>query len=246
MSDRTDYELIYWPMLQGRGEFVRLVLEDAGVAYVDRARLPEDEGGGIACVVACREGKRPGVPPYAPPVLRSGSLVIAQTAVICEYLAQRHGLAPTDEPGQLEARQLMLTVLDVVDEAHDTHHPIAVGHYYEDQADAALLATRVFVSERLPAWLAYFERVIGSSGGAWLLGATPSYADLALFQLVEGLEYAFPKAMARLTRDVPVTVGLRDAVKARPRLAEYLASPRRIPFNEHGIFRYYEALDVEA
>lgn len=241
------YELFYWPALQGRGEFVRLVLEDAGASYADVARLPAEMGGGVHQVVEMRRGAdEAGMLPYAPPILRAGELVIAQTAVICDYLGHEHGLAPEDLPGQLAVRQLQLTIMDVVAEAHDTHHPLATSMYYEDQKDAAKVAASAFTSGRLPSWLGYFEKVLARNpGGEWLVGESATYVDLSLFQLVEGLSYAFPNAMSGLTSEIPRVIGVRDRVRERPGVAQYLASDRRIPFNEDGIFRHYPELDAE-
>lgn len=241
-GETETYELFYWPFLPGRGEFPRLVLEDAGVDYVDVARLPESEGGGMPALMAMREDAGAAVQPFAPPILRVGDLVIGQTAVICEFLAERHGLAPDSEPGRLAARQLMLTLLDVVDEAHDTHHPLTSALAYEEQEEAAAVAGRAFAGERLPGWLDYLER-IASKSDHWLIGDRATYVDLALFQLVEGLDYAFPRAMAAHASRADAVLAIRDRVAARPRLAAYLASERRLPFNEDGIFRRYPALD---
>ncbi len=237
------YELFYWPFLPGRGEFVRLVLEDAGVPYDDVARRPEADGGGVAAVVAMRSPPGRGGGPFAPPVLRVDGRVIGQTAVICAFLGERFDLAPPAEAGRLVARQHLLTVLDVVAEVHDTHHPVTASWTYEAQRAEAAAAARAFVDVRLRQWLDYFERVL-VDGGRWLCGAQPSYADLALFQLIEGLHYAFPRAMAALAGEAPHVGEVRARVAARARIAEYLASARRIPFNEDGIFRHYPELDL--
>lgn len=242
MSDR--YELYYWPMLQGRGEFVRLVLEEAGAPYVDVARLPESEGGGMKPLLAFYEGDAAGHPTFAPPILKVGDLVLAQTANICFYLGRRLGLAPPNEDEQFLANQLQLTIADLVAETHDTHHPIAVGKVYEEQKEAALEKTRYFLDERLPRFLSYFERVLEKNGGDHLIGSTLSYVDLSMFQVLAGLEYAFPSAYARETEETPCLVELRAAVSARPKIAAYLGSDRRIPFNEDGIFRRYPELDL--
>ncbi|MGB5703731.1 MAG: glutathione S-transferase [Polyangiales bacterium] len=239
------YQLYYWPILQGRGEFVRLVLEEAGAPYVDVARMPEAEGGGFKPLLAFVQGEQPGHPPYAPPVLVDGELVLAQSAAICAYLGERHGLAPDDPGRRKQALQLQLTVGDVADEAHDAHHPISAMLYYEDQKEAALQAAAKFREERLPNFLGYFERVIERSGGPWLMGGALTYPDLALFQLFEGLRYAFPNALADVCSSTPSVLALRDRVAARPRIADYLASPRRLPFNEHGVFRHYPELDSD-
>ena len=232
------YQLYYWPEIQGRGEFVRLALEDAGASYVDVARAK----GGMNKMMAMMDGgdRRP---PFAPPFLKAGKLVIGQTANILLYLAPRLKLGPRAEPGRLWLHQLQLTVTDFVKEIHDTHHPVAGSLYYEDQKAVAQRYTQYFLKERVPKYLAYFARVIENSGGPYLLGRSFSYVDLSLFQLVEGLRYAFPKAMARIQRKAPNVVSVRDRVVVRPRLKTYLASPRRLPFNESGIFRHYPELD---
>lgn len=233
------YELYYWPDIQGRGEFVRLALEDAGADYVDVAR----RRGGEDRLMAIMGGKREPHPPYAPPFLKAGRLVIAQTANILLYLGARHGLAPKAEPARLWTHQLQLTIADLVKEVHNTHHPIASALYYEQQRKEAKRCTREFWRRRPQKYLGYFERVLEQSGGPWLSGRRVSYADLSLFQVVEGLRYAFPRAMRKLERDIPRVVAVRDAVCKRSRIAAYLASPRRIPFNEYGIFRHYKELD---
>jgi glutathione S-transferase len=233
------YELYYWPEIQGRGEYVRLALEEAGAAYVDVAR----RRGGEDKLIAILESTRQQYPPYAPPVLKAGRLLIAQTANILQYLGPRHGLAPKNEPGALWVHQLQLTIADFVEEVHQTHHPIATALYYEEQRKEAKRYSREFWKRRPQKYLGYFERVLERSGGPWLTGRRLSYADLSLFQVVEGLRYAFPKAMRRLESEVPRVVAVHDAVAERPRIAAYLGSPRRIPFNEYGIFRRYKELD---
>jgi glutathione S-transferase len=238
------YELYYWPMLPGRGEYVRLVLEEAGVPYVDVARLPEDDGGGFKPLLEFVQGERPGQPAYAPPILVHGDLVVAQSAAICAYLAERHGLAPDDAGKRMQALQLQLTIADVTDEAHNTHHPINAGLYYEDQKNAAVEASQNFLEQRLPRFLGYFERVLERSGGEWLMGDTLTYPDLSLFQLTEGLAYAFPKGFAQVAASTPLLLTLRDRVAKRSRVAAYLASDRRLAFNELGVFRNYPELDL--
>ncbi len=237
------YELYYWPSIQGRGEFVRLALEAAGADYVDVARASPDQGGGVAALMRMMDGSA--TPPFAPPFLKAGGLVIGQTANILLHLGQALDLAPQDEAGRLWVHQLQLTVADAVDEAHDTHHPIAGSLYYEDQKPEALRRAADFVANRTPKYLGYFEQVLARnpSGDGHLAGDRQSYADLSLFQLVEGLRYAFPGAMARLEPDLPRTRALCARVAGLPRIKAYLASSRRLPFNEQGIFRRYPELD---
>ncbi len=227
------YRLIYWPMLQGRGEYVRLALEAAGADYDDVARGEA----GVQAVLAANRGELPGLPPLAPPILEHEGLVLAQTANILLYLGPRLGLAPTDEAGCLHAHQLQLTIADVVAEVHDTHHPLATHLYYEDQKEAALIRATHFVQRRLPKYLGYLERVAGE----WMLDAF-SYVDLSVFQTLRGLEYAFPRGTAAL--EIPKLRTIADAVERRPRVADYLASERRLPFNADGIFRAYPELDA--
>lgn len=239
------YELYYWPSIPGRGEFVRLVLEEAGVSYVDVGRQPREEGGGVEAVVAFWAGKREGHPIFAPPVLKQGDFVLAQTAAICHFLGRRHGLTPGDETGDAHALELQLTIADLVDEVHDTHHPISSALYYEDQKREAKQRAAHFVSERLPRFLGYFERVLRQGGGDVLVGTRISHADLSLFQALEGLAYAFPRAFAQVSAATPGLLGLRERVRTRPRIAAYLASERRMPFNQEGIFRRYPELDAK-
>jgi glutathione S-transferase len=240
----TPYELYYWPEIPGRGEFVRLVLEEAGAAYVDVGRQPRGEGGGVEAVVAFYAGRNAGHPIFAPPVLKQGDFVLAQTAAICHFLGCRHGLAPQDEAGVLQALELQLTLADLVGEVHDTHHPISAALYYEDQKSAAKKRAAHFVGERLPRFLGYFERVLEQNGGGVLVGTGLSHADLSLFQVLEGLAYAFPRGFARASEAAPGILALRERVRTRPRIAAYLASERRLPFNQQGIFRRYAELDL--
>ena len=233
------YELYYWPGIQGRGEYVRLALEEAGADYADVARSER----GMAAMIGMMEA-RAGMPPFAPPFLKAGKLVIGQTANILLYLGSRHGLAPKAEAGKLWVHQLQLTVTDFVVEIHDTHHPIGVSLYYEDQQGPAKKRTGEFWKERVPKYLGYFEQLLKNNGGSYLTGRRLTYADLSLFQIVEGLRYAFPKRMKAFEREIPGLVDLRDRVAARPNIKAYLASDRRIAFNEDGIFRRYKALDI--
>jgi glutathione S-transferase len=235
------YELYYWPSIQGRGEFVRLALEEAAADYVDVAR----ERGGVNRMMRVMEGAAVARPPFAPPFLKAGRQMIGQTANILLFLGGRHRLTPKDAAGRLWTHQLQLTLADLVVEAHDTHHPIAAGLYYEDQKPAARRRAEDFRRNRIPKFLGYFERVLARNprGERWLIGARLTYADLSLFQVVEGLTYAFPRAMQRQAKRHPKLVALHDRVAARPRIKAYLASGRRIPFNEDGIFRHYRELD---
>ena len=235
------YELYYWPSTPGRGEFVRLALEEGGAQYRDVAR----SRGGMARMMRLLNG--PGAhPPFAPPILKAGKLVLSQTANILLYLGDALDLAPRNEAGRLWTHQLQLTMADFVAEIHDTHHPIASSLYYEDQVPEAKRYAAQFRKDRLPKYLGYFERVMARNpqGPRYLVGARATYADLSLFEIVEGLAYAFPRAFARAARRHPNVLALRDRIAARPRIAAYLASKRRLPYDQVGIFRHYPALDA--
>ncbi|MCW0001222.1 glutathione S-transferase [Pararhizobium sp. YC-54] len=235
------YELYYWDGIPGRGEFVRLALEQAGADYVDVARTD----GGMARMMAMMKNKTAGVAPLAPPFLRDGEFLVSHAANILLYLGNRLGLAPEDEAGRITAHGLQLTITDFVAEIHDTHHPIGVSLYYEDQKDEALRRAENFLEERLPKFLGYFERQLtkNSHRQVHALGGTLTYVDLSLFHLVEGLRYAFPGAMTAAEPDYPLLVALNAQVSHLPRIKAYLASERRLAFNEQGIFRHYPELD---
>ena len=232
------YELYYWPGIQGRGEYARLALEEAGADYADVARTER----GMAAMMRMMEATS--TPPFAPPFLKAGKLVIGQTANILLYLGARHGLAPKPEAGKLWVHQLQLTIADLVLEIHDTHHPLGPSLYYEDQRAPAKKRSEEFWNERVPKYLGYFERLLKSNGGSYVTGRRLTYVDLSLFQIVEGLRYAFPKRMKAFERNIPGLVGLHDRVAARSNIKAYLESDRRIAFNEEGIFRHYKELDL--
>jgi glutathione S-transferase len=233
------YELYYWPSIQGRGEFVRLALEDADADYIDVARER-----GTASMMAMMGSDETATPPFAPPFLKAGKLVIGQTANILLYLGSRHDLAPKTDAGRLWLHQLQLTIADLVLEIHDTHHPLGPTLFYEDQRTPARKRTAEFWAERVPKYLGYFERLLRQRKQAYINGRKVTYVDLSLFQIIAGLRYAFPKHMEAYERQIPALVELHDRVAARPNIEAYLASDRRIPFNEDGIFRHYKALDA--
>lgn len=237
------YELYYWPTIQGRGEFVRLALEEAGAAYVDVAREEGPGRGTEALLALLDEGGEH--PPFAPPILRDGEVLVAQTAAILLHLGPRLGLAPEDDAGRLWTHQIQLTLADLVAEAHDTHHPVGVDLYYEDQQPEAARRAEGFRRGRIPKFLDWLETVLSrnSAGNGWLVGGDLTYADLSAFQVVEGLRYAFPTATAEALARTPRLAALAARVRDLPNIAAYLASPRRIAFNEDGIFRRYPELD---
>lgn len=240
------YELHYWPTIPGRGEFVRLALEAAGAPYVDVARRPGDAGGGVPAMQRALDDRDARHPPFAPPFLKDGDFVVGQTAAILQYLAPTLKLVGRSEQVRTWTLQIQLTIADMVTEAHDTHHPIAPGLYYEDQKPEALRRAGDFCRIRMPKFLQWFERILSQNpaGSRFLVGGRLSYADLSLFQLVEGLRYAFPQAAERALSGTPLVVALHRRVAAQPRVAAYLRSERRLPFNEQCIFRRYPELDI--
>ncbi len=240
------YELYYWPSVQGRGEFVRLAMEEGGARYRDIAR-ESGKGAGIAAMMRVLDDRAVGTPPFAPPFLKAGRLLIGQTANILQYLGPRHALAPKSEAGRLWTHQLQLTIVDFLVEIHDTHHPVAGSLYYEDQKKEAQRRAADFLTNRIHKFLGYFENVLAqSTGKRYMLGTQLTYVDLSMFQLIAGLKYAFPNAMAKVGRKYPRLFALHSRIQDRPRIAAYLASPRHIPFNNEGIFRHYPELDAAA
>jgi glutathione S-transferase len=233
------YDLWYWPSIQGRGEFVRLAMEAAGIDYRDRAR--EDGAEALMKDMAARAPFEP----FAPPYLDTGKMVIAQVAHILTWLADTHKLAPSDEKLLFWTIQLQLTVTDLVAEVHNVHHPVALDEYYDKQKSEAKRYAEGFREQRIPKFLGYFERATSAVPGDWIAGDDWSPIDTSLFQVVEGLRYAFPKRMKTVEADHPGLVALHDRVAALPRIAAYLESDRRIAFNTDGIFRHYPELDAD-
>ncbi|HVW68415.1 MAG TPA: glutathione S-transferase [Steroidobacteraceae bacterium] len=239
------YQLFYWPGIQGRGEYVRLALEEAGAAYEDVARA-SGKGKGVTALLRLMSPKAPGHPPFAPPFLKAGRLLIGQTANVLLFLGGRHGLAPPDEAGRLWVHQLQLTIADFVGEVHDTHHPIASGLYYEEQKREARRRAADFLANRVPKYLGYFEGLLSRKRGQrYITGTKLTYVDLSLFQIIAGLSFAFPRTMSRTARSYKGLFALHDRVQQLPRIAAYLASERRVPFNNEGIFRHYPELDTK-
>jgi glutathione S-transferase len=240
------YQLHYWPTIQGRGEFVRLALEAAGAPYVDVARGDESQGQGVAAMMEFIESPKVAHPPFAPPFLVDGKVVVAQTAAILLYLGPRLGLVSNNEVKRLWTHQLQLTIADMVAEVHETHHPVGMNLYFADQKPEAARRAKEFRQSRLPKYLGWFENVLlrNPKGRAHLVGKRLSYADLSLFQLIDGLLYAFPKSTRRALKKKPLLAALHESVARHPRIASYLSSERRIAFNEDGIFRHYPELDA--
>ncbi len=239
------YELYYWDGIQGRGEFVRLALEEAGAEYIDITRQ-SGRGRGTGAMLAVMQSDGEALPPFAPPFLKDGDLIISHVANILLYLGPKLGLAPDDEGLRYLVNGLQLSITDFVAEVHDTHHPIATSLYYEDQKEEAKARSAAFIKERIPKFLGYFERVLNQNpeGSDYIVGNALTYVDLSLFQIVEGLVYAFPKAMSSYRSSYPLLAALRDRVERRPNIIHYLRSDRRLAFNTEGIFRHYPELDI--
>jgi glutathione S-transferase len=240
-----NYELYYWPGIQGRAEFVRLALEEGAAPYVDVALIPEEEGGGVPAILGFLEDANLEHPPFAPPFLKAGRQLIGQTANILFFLGDRLGLAPRDVAGKRWAHQLQLTIADFIVEIHDTHHPLGGGLYYEQQKAEAKRRSKEFRQERLPKFLGYFERVLkcNPAGDRWMVGKRISYVDLSMAQTVAGLRYAFPAASRAVLRSCARLRALHDEVFSRPRIKRYVAGGRRLAFNNDDIFRRYPELD---
>ena len=240
-----NYELYYWPGIQGRAEFIRLALEEAAAPYIDVALIPEEDGGGVPALMGILEDPNVERPPFAPPFLKAGRQLIGQTANILLFLGDRLDLAPRDAAGRRWAHQLQLTITDFIVEIHDTHHPIGGSLYYEQQKPEAKRRSNAFLENRLPKFLRYFERVIrcNPAGDCWMIGKRLSYTDLSMAQVVAGLRYAFPSASRKALRACPRLRVLHDEVFSRPRIKRYVASGRRLAFNNDDVFRRYPELD---
>ena len=240
------YELYYWDGIQGRGEFVRLALEEAGADYVDVSRGKSPGQGMDAMLDIMKHGTQPLIP-FAPPFLKDGDLFVSHVANILMYLGPTLGLAPRDEAQRYSANGLQLAITDLVAEVHDTHHPLSTAQFYQDQRDAAKIRAAAFINERIPKFLGYFERVLlhNASGPTHSIGGALSYVDLSFFQVIEGLRYAFPRAMKGYTSRYPALIALHDSIAKRPNIVRYLQSERRLPFSEDGIFRHYPELDQD-
>lgn len=237
------YELYYWPGIQGRAEFIRLALEEAGADYLDVGTAAPSRGGGVAGILKMLAARGNSRPPFAVPVLKAGRQLIAQTPNILFFLGGPLKLAPQDKAGRIWTHQLELTIMDLYQEIFSTHHPLGDGYAYEEQRAAARRRTKDFLAARLPKFLSYFERVLQLNHRRWMVGARPTYADLSMAQMIAGLKYGFPKAMARALRKHRRLGALHDAVFERPRIARYVGSGRRLPFNNEDLFRHYPALD---
>ncbi|MAV87375.1 MAG: glutathione S-transferase [Rhodospirillaceae bacterium] len=240
------YKLYYWPHIQGRGEVVRLALEYSNSEYEDVARNVSDPGSARTLITEFLNNNNNVNLPFAPPFLIDGDSVIAQAALILHYLAPKIDLVSEREDERLFAHQIQLTVTDLLMEVHDTHHPISNSLYYEDQIEEAKKRTTNFIENRIPKYLKYFETILinNHKTNDWLVGNKLSYADLSLFQIIEGLRYAFPQATSKVERDFPHVINVRNKVETIPNINAYLKSSRRIPFNTMGVFRYYPELDM--
>ncbi|GHC77923.1 glutathione S-transferase [Limoniibacter endophyticus] len=247
MAEDAKYKLYYWDGIQGRGEFVRLAFEDAGVDYIDVAR-EEGEGMGPEAVMAALQNKKTSFIPFAPPFLTYGDVTISHVANILYFIGPDLRLAPEDEDLRIFVNGLQLTLTDFIAEIHDLHHPISGSLYYEDQKTEAKRRARYFIDERLPKFLGYFERVLTQNrdGNMQLVGKRVTYVDLSMFQLIEGLRYALPNAMRRVEDDVPLLLALHHTISQRPNIKAYLGSKRRLGFTGSGIFRHYPELDISA
>ncbi|MCJ1328883.1 hypothetical protein MMC10_005560 [Thelotrema lepadinum] len=251
------FELLYWPTMPGRGEFIRLPLEATGVAYNDVCNEQKSGMGQLSKLIdSSSTSDSDGNPvAFAPPVLRvtgagkdGTSLVIHQTPAILAYLAPQIGMVPEDDAGAAAyVAQIALTALDLNNETHDTHHPVGVSLYYEDQKDEALKKAKDFRENRIPKFFSYFERVLKGNEkdgkGQYLVGDKLTYADTTVWQVLDGLYFAFPKEIAAREKEYPLLIGsFYPKFKQEKGIKDYLASDRRLPYSM-GIFRHYPELD---
>ena len=212
---------------------MRLALEEAGADYVDVARRGRQTRRAPA-MMKLLESNPAGAAALCAAVPEAGKDISRRRRSFCSISAPRLSLAPRDEAGRLWAHQLQLTVTDLVVHIHDTHHPVSGWLYYEEQRPAAKRRTADFWRYRAPKFLGYFERVLQRNGGKYMVGRRLTYVDLSLFQIVEGLRYAFPKRMKRFEKKVPLLIALHDRVAKRPRIAAYLVLETAHPVQPMG------------
>ncbi|KAK4058824.1 hypothetical protein OIO90_000270 [Microbotryomycetes sp. JL221] len=254
---KPDFEVVYHAGIPGRAEFVRLMFEATGVTYRD---APQEDG--QDCIIPYVTGnfadhdKNP--LPFAVPVLRHNDVVISQVPNIVLYLSSR--LPPIDLDGEstntaqtpaplhdlstFHWLEQLMTILDMNNEVHETHHPIDIRLYYEDQKAEAQKRAQAFREARIPKFLGNFENNIKKHTSGFL-NEKVSPADLALFHMVEGILFAFPERINQVKSEFPHVFKLRDTIKSSRRIQAYINSGRRIPFNNYGIFRHYTELDGE-
>ncbi|KAF1816408.1 glutathione S-transferase protein-like protein [Eremomyces bilateralis CBS 781.70] len=252
------YHLIYWPDIPGRGEFVRLAFEAAGTAYLD---VSNASSAGVKPVLSLISDKHVGddvgnPPIFAPPALKivdgkgeGKDLLIHQTPNILAYLGERLGLIGEEEGDKYHVSQVALTALDLCDECHDTHHPVSVVKYYAEQKEEALKKAEDFRASRIPKFFGYFERVLKSNEseakGKYLVGSKLTYADTTVWQVVNGVSYAFPKEVEARKKDYPLLFEtFYPGIQEEKGIKQYLASDRRLSYSD-GIFRHYPELDQQ-
>ena len=184
--------------------------------------------------------------PFAPPFLRDGGVIVSHAAAILLYPGRADRTRANRRRTGAYGRTRYRAITDIVAEVYNSHHPIDADKWFHEQKDAAIARAAVFRRDRMPKYsFGWFERLLAANpaGVDHLVGGFVTYADLSLFQLVEGLRFAFPLASERTLARLPRVTALHKAMAERPRLKAYLASERRVPFKETGIFRRYPELD---
>lgn len=234
------YQLWYWPDIPGRGEFIRLPMEAAGIAYSEPARTAAD---GLAAVAAYLETLDQ-QPAFAVPLLDTGSEQIAQTPNILAFLGEEHGIGPAGAAQRRYLNQLQIDMADFAEEMHSTHHPVSAYLYYEDQKAEAARVAEAFRTDRVGKYLAHFERAARTSDGDWLVGDEWSCGDTSMAQLLDGLCYAFPRRMAILAPEFRKLQTIRRKISALAGIVSYRQSSRWQAFNQEGLLRHYPEHDA--
>jgi glutathione S-transferase len=192
---------------RGRAEVTRLVLAEAGVQYEEENfAVPE----GFAAL------KKSGRLPFlAVPIWEDNGFTLAQSAAIANHIARAHGLRGKNPREEALVDQALGAAEDVREEYRKLM-----------RADASKRAEvrAELLSTSLPRWFGHLERQLGATG--YFVGGSITVGDLAIWYAIEiGKDNGFGAALA----DCPKLNAWFDRVAARPKIAEYLKSPKRWP-----------------
>ena len=202
------YRLFYWEK-RGRGEQIRLLLNELGQEYED-VYVPMNE----EFMKLKRQG--PGTLYFGSvPMLEDGDFKLAQGPVIMNYLGRKHGLMPADlqpaaktEAMVVGAEDMRMAYFRLLGDGREEKQAKFVGGAWNDR------------------WLSAWSGLIELNGDTgYLVGSTLTQADLAVWDALDAIitwiDGATFASFARVQK-------FYESIKARPAIASYLASDRRI------------------